>query len=685
MLNNKWTSILITDNTFQSNNKSTLQYRADLDGLRGLAVLQVILFHAGIGFFSGGYIGVDVFFVLSGFLITSIINEQINTNRFTFSRFYLSRIRRLLPAFLVFLIASTMVASYLLVPDDYITFVRSAKNAILFTSNSFFDKLTDSYFAPDSEKLHLLHTWSLSIEWQFYLIWPAMFFILRRFLSQKISTLIVIALFIVSGWHSYHLTITQAEHSYYLFSARIFEMLAGASLALTIQKLPRLPKMLAHILSIISIVALLIISIQYTAEFLFPGLNALWVCLATMAFIYAGNNNPFAAGNAILSIKPMAIIGTLSYSLYLWHWPIFAFLRVLNIELTMPTIVTAIMATFTLSFLTWQFIEKPFRFKHTYSLWKTVVIFWLIPALFFVAFSKLTKNHNGLPARLGDQMIRITNTISSVVTPNIDSCNPPQNFSITECRLGSINTNNPNKLDAILIGDSHARHFREFVDVLGKDAGWSIYGVTAPACLPIPNITRWNDNNYCRGGIVKHVYDVIEKHKPTYIIMAQNWLGYAEGSNMIYTETDERSVKSSQRRIEESILRAMDIFAKNGATPIIIKPAPSDEIDYKHCFYQHIRERRDMRNDECIIDTNDELKNTAKIFTDQLFGKIAARYPSTIFIDPRRVQCEQNKCFTSIDGIPIYEDQEHINNFASRWLAEQYLKKYGNPLKTANQ
>ena len=164
--------------------------------------------------------------------------------------------------------------------------------------------------------------------------------------------------------------------------------------------------------------------------------------------------------------------------------------------------------------------------------------------------------------------------------------------------------------------------------------------------------------------------------------MAQNWLGYAEGDNMIYTKSDKRSVHASQQRIEESVLLAMEYFANNGATPIIIKSAPGNEVNQKGCFYQHIRERRSMRTDECSIHTQNELKNSAKVFIDQLFEKIAQRYPDTVFIDPRLIQCKEGVCFTSIDGIPMYEDQEHLNNYASRWLAQKYLETYGNPLKT---
>ena len=667
--------------TYRSSmNKNTiLQYRPDLDGLRGLAVILVILFHAGVTTFSGGYIGVDIFFVLSGFLISSIIDGKINDNSFTFSGFYLSRIRRLLPAFLLFLIIITIFASFLLIPDDYISFMRSAKNAVLFSSNIFFGKLTGGYFAPDAEKLHLLHTWSLSIEWQFYLIWPVIFFMLRRFLSNKISTIIILISLIIAGWYSHQLTLSNPEHSYYLFAARIFEMLAGATLAVSFAKLPSLPKALNHLLSVSSIICLIVIAVQYTPEHSFPGVNALWVCIATMAFIYTGKNNHSAFANTLLSIKPIVFIGVLSYSLYLWHWPLFAFLHVLNIEIDVLIIAAVIFAAFILSLFTWQYVEKPFRYKHKYSLRKTIIIFWLAPALIFVVLSKVTKNYEGIPFRLGDEMVYITKTINAVVTPNINKCNPPKDLSITECRLGSSDIS---KLDALLVGDSHARHFREFMDVLAKNANWSIYGVTAPACLPVRNITRWNDSNYCKGGIVQHVYNIVKKHKPKHIIMAQNWLGYAEGDNMIYTDSDKRSMEYSQQRIEESVLQAMEYFTNNGASLIIIKSAPGNDVNQKDCFYQHIREHREIRSDECLIDTKDELKNNAKAFIDQLFEKIGQRHPDTIFIDPRDVQCKEGICFTSINGVHMYEDEEHLNSYASRWLAEEYLKKYGNPLET---
>ena len=616
--------------------------------------------------------------MLSGFLITSIIDQRIAKHCFSFSEFYLSRLRRLLPAALAMLVVTTILASYLLVPDDYIEYLRSAKNSALFNSNGFFDKLTSGYFSPDANKLHLLHTWSLSIEWQFYLVWPIAFFLLRNNTPTIVSTWIVLLLTLGLVWYSYHLTILQPEHSYFLFNARVFEMLIGASLALIIHKLPKLSPTFAHIVSLSGLFGLIAISVFYTDSFLFPGLNAFWVCLATVAIIYTGNLNVGALGNRLLSVRLMVCVGILSYSLYLWHWPLLAFLRVMNVEIDLLVISIFFFLTFVLSALTWYLVENPFRYRYRFKLWQAVVVFWLIPTLFFVGVSKLAKENAGFPARFGEDLVRIVGTIASVVTPNIDVCNPPKNLSTDKCRLGALDTG---RLDAVLMGDSHARHFREFVSIIATDAGLSVYGVTAPACLPVPKLRRWNDKNYCRGGLVGHVYQVINQHKPRYVIMAQNWLGYAEGDNMIFHDDDSRSIQASQQRIEESVLAAMEVIAGIGSTPVIIQPTPGNEVNQKDCFYQHFRERRQMRSDECVINTQDEHKNNARSFIDSLFAKIREKHPNVIFIDPRKVQCVNSICFTVIDGVPMYEDEEHINSYASRWLAEKYLSKFGNPFK----
>lgn len=653
-------------------------YRKDLDGLRGLAVLLVIFFHAEVVTFSGGYIGVDIFYVLSGFLITSIINDQSRGNEFTFYNFYIGRIRRLLPVFLFFLLVVSLIASYILAPEAYIDYIKSVKYSLIFQANVFFDRLADNYFAAETNTLFLAHTWSLSIEWQFYLLWPFIFYLLRKLFRGYVLIFIVVAFFIVFAGYSQYLSLYEPKHSYYLFTARVFEMLGGSALALALasDKLPKPHIVLSHLLSSSGLVALIALSVMYTSDIPYPGVNALFVCLATLAIIYSGGAG---FGNWLLSFKPLVFTGVLSYSLYLWHWPILVVLRDFNINFDASIIAGAIGLSLGISVLSWHFIEKPFRYKHKYSHKKTVLVFFFIPAVVVALFAEVTKKNEGFPQRFGPEALRVHAALDSVVTPNIDKCNPPESADLSLCMFGA---GKPDSLDAVLLGDSHARHFREFADVLATDAGLSVYGVTAPACLVVPKLKIHLAENYCPGGIVDSIYDVIELNKPRYAIIAQNWMGYAESKRMVYRDDDEQSVKLTEKRIEESVIAAIGKIVAAGTIPVIIKSAPGDAINQFECVYQHIKERRVMRDDECVIDTADEDSNNAKYFIDQVFAKIAVLYPQSIFIDPRLVLCSEGKCMTAIDGVPIYEDVEHINSYASRWIAQQYLAKYGNPLVT---
>jgi len=265
-----------------------ISYRPDIDGLRAIAVLLVILFHANFKSISGGYIGVDVFFVISGFLITSSINKEMLNQSFSFKSFYLRRIRRIIPVLVFVIVVVTIPASYFLFADDLEKYSRTVIHTMLSTNNFHLWIKGKNYFVENTELIPLLHTWSLSVEEQFYIIWPILLLLLHRFLSYK-KRLIVVSIFILGGvFWSIYLTNTNMSMAYFLLPARFFELSMGAGLAMFWLKIPKLNGNVNHILSVLGIILIITPAVLLSKESAFPGLNAFWPCLGTTLLILTG-------------------------------------------------------------------------------------------------------------------------------------------------------------------------------------------------------------------------------------------------------------------------------------------------------------------------------------------------------------------------------------------------------------
>lgn len=302
---------------------SELRYRPDIDGLRAVAVLAVVLFHAGISSISGGFVGVDVFFVISGFLITTIIVKEIRRGDFSLTVFYERRIRRILPAFFVVMLFSAVVAYSLLLPQDFENFGKSLVAASLSVSNLLFWR-ESGYFDSTAELKPLLHTWSLGVEEQFYLFFPLLLMFIARFFKQRWTLWIVLIAFsslLLSAWGAKH----QPSATFYLLPTRAWELALGGLLAMG--GVPPIHQRFWREIEALLGLGLIVWGISaLTPESSFPGLNALYPCLGAALVIHAGSSGPSMVGN-VLSWRPLVLIGLISYSLYLWHWPLLVFAK----------------------------------------------------------------------------------------------------------------------------------------------------------------------------------------------------------------------------------------------------------------------------------------------------------------------------------------------------------------------
>ncbi|MBB3185775.1 peptidoglycan/LPS O-acetylase OafA/YrhL [Halomonas fontilapidosi] len=455
--------------------------RDDIQGLRALAVLAVILFHFNSDWLPGGFVGVDVFLVISGYLITTIVLRNLERGSFSFLHFYIARVRRIVPAYMVLLAMTSLVMAVLLIPRDFETFKESLKEALYFNSNNYFASHND-YFAPDSHELPLLHTWSLAVEMQFYLLLPAVLvFVPRRFLPWLLTAVALLLL----GFSAYQLAGGQSHSVYFSLAARIPEFLVGSLLAFGGFG-ATWSRRTSNTVAVLGLLMVLGSFWFITEHAPFPGLLALPACIGVAMLIATRNS----VCNQVLSSGSLVRIGALSYSLYLWHWPILASFRYFfeSYYLTNTVIVVALLLTFALSYISYHLVEVPFR-NRSFSLEKVpryaaLVVF--VPAAIGVAGLLNSKLVEPLPDKLTRYALQSEICHGKV----LDSCTRGE--SVADKNL-------------LLMGDSHAAQLNYFADVVGEELSVRFEVVTASSCVPIEgfDIERISEfaHDPCRGQI----------------------------------------------------------------------------------------------------------------------------------------------------------------------------------------
>ncbi len=457
-------------------------YRPDIDGLRFLAVLPVMLFHARIPWFDGGYVGVDVFFVISGYLITGIISKELNAGRFSLLEFYERRARRILPALLVTIAATMVAAAVIALPSQFASMGVSMVAAALFSSNIYFWKTSD-YFADASEMLPLLHTWSLSVEEQFYIFFPVLLILIAKW-RQNTRLRVLLGIMFASAIVSVYGVTHRPVAAFFLAPTRAWELLLGSLLAfgyvpVRFAQAWREPLAIAGFLGIAVPVAL------YTEQTGFPGLAALPPCIGTAILLQTGAGKGTMVSR-LMSLRPVVWFGLISYSLYLWHWPVLAFLRMYlaRVDLEPAIGLTAIAASTGIAVLSWHFVERPFRNRG-----------FLTRAQLFALAGTLTVIIAGLGAAIWqqggvpDRFSRRANDLAAAANdfdPRSRECMsrlPSDPF----CRIGTSDRQEP---DFLLWGDSHAGALLPAIESAALARGRSGMLASRSACPPLLGVVR---------------------------------------------------------------------------------------------------------------------------------------------------------------------------------------------------
>jgi len=456
-----------------------MDFRKDINGLRAIAVLAVVLYHFKVSGFNGGFVGVDVFFVISGYLMTAIISKKIEGQGFSFLQFYLDRCWRILPALLFLCITLAIFGWHFLPPTDYRTLAKHLFSTITFLSNIIFWR-EDGYFDETSTEKWLLHTWSLSVEWQFYLIYPIILTLAYKFTPRKHISRFIGVFLIASLLLSALLSPKEPTASFYLLPTRAWEMLLGAQVFfLRSINWSRTKRSSIAIIGLASIFASIL---YFDATTSWPSWRALLPSMGTALIIASHQQDSLWASNALSQL-----LGKISYSVYLWHWPLVVALHYFDLPFNAANILIAIATSFVLGYLSYIIIERPslqVRKKIGYPIQIFALFFFTVSIIAPSAFLYLK---SGYPDRLSTQYRQATKDIVMPLRTNgwcFYSVDSIAKLSVgedgTRCPLGDTRSS----IKAILFGDSFAAQYEPFWDTLGKDLNININSVTTNWCYP---------------------------------------------------------------------------------------------------------------------------------------------------------------------------------------------------------
>ena len=499
-----------------------MRYRSDIDGLRAIAVLIVVGFHAFPGEVPGGFVGVDIFFVISGFLISGVILNGQRAGNFAFVDFYARRIRRIFPALIVVLTACLAFGWILLTPTDYVLLGKSAAASAAFIYN-FVLFGEQGYFDVASEMKPLLHLWSLGVEEQFYLIWPALMFLGSR--KKGGSLVIAKIIFLLSFGANVALTTTNAPAAFYLPFSRFWELMLGSILAtapfnslahLTANQDKAIKEATSWIGGSLLVLALLLISMNRP----FPGWWATLPTLGTALLLLAGEGA--SLNRWILSHPLLVYVGLLSYPLYLWHWPILTFTRFLRVnDPTALMKAPCILLAFVLADLTYRFVEKPIRLQAVARTLKTIMTSAAMASIAILGV--ILGMSEGIPSRFPAE---VRNSLQDYSKEAILAYRAKGCFINLGERFGECDQNTGAK-KIVVWGDSHAAQLVPGLQNLAKDRGIDLIQYTISTCPPLLAFDFTPHQKQCSEAF-EAVANKIVALQPDTVIMAGSWLGYAE-------------------------------------------------------------------------------------------------------------------------------------------------------------
>lgn len=647
----------------------TQQYRSDIDGLRAVAVLSVLFFHCGFPAFSGGYIGVDIFFVISGYLITTIIVREIENNNFSIAKFYERRFRRILPALTVVIAVSLMIGFFLLSADGIIDLGFSVIATALFSSNILF-YYESGYFDRMGEMKPLLHTWSLAIEEQYYIFFPLLLTLIAKINSKNFFIWLLI-LGAISLLGCVIFTDTTPSAAFYWLPTRAWEILIGSILALNVFPAPS--KQFTREVGSIFGIGMIVFSIfVYTPETSFPGLAALLPTVGVAFVIYCGSGGSSFVYK-VLSFRPIVFIGLISYSMYLWHWPIIVYTKILLIKEPSDTVTFMLIASiFFVSALSWKYIETPFRRgsfiqdkRHVFVIFSAVTVTTIVLGMTLIL-------SDGLPGRAagGEKSIAEYKDKKWQHWKSCQKIDYRVKKGQNLCDIGA--KNKPTTF--ILWGDSHARSLAPGVHLSAFKQGAKGKVATKNACPPLLSIGRGNSTS-CND-LNQYIFEYIsDSDEIKTVILAARWPFFAKGTRykqesgdsvqLIDLNSINSSSLSNAELFEKGLINTIDKLQMIGKKIVLVNAIPEVGYDVPSAIMIANITKREVNS--IIAPTVKEYRERTKEVVST-FNVITNR-KQIMLVSPDAYLCDKSYCKVTSNGFALYMDDDHLSTFGSEYIS----------------
>jgi peptidoglycan/LPS O-acetylase OafA/YrhL len=637
-----------------------VKYRSEIDGLRALAVLPVILFHAGSQTFAGGFVGVDVFFVISGYLITSLILADVEKGVFSIASFYERRARRILPALFLVMIVCVPVAWLLLPAPQMKDFAQSLSAVSLFGSNVLFWR-ESGYFDTAAELKPLLHTWSLGVEEQYYILFPPILVILLKLRAEWLWGLLGAGAALSLGLAEFSSSAFPAAN-FFLLPTRAWELLCGALGALYVFRNPRnkTSRVIAELAGTLGLALIAYSVLVYRESTPFPGRYALVPVLGTLLVILFATQQTTVG--RLVGNRLFVGIGLISYSAYLWHQPLFAFYRnAAPATESTGVLLLLVFASLLLAYVSWRFVEKPFRDRQR-TRPPVIASVAVAGTVFFFAL--------GLVGHFNDGFSDAEASATRMPQPKTSQ-------------------------DFVVLGDSHGAHLITGLNALTTG---EVADYTSNGCIPFRNVDRY-DHRFVRGECVRKIngyLDALGSNDPdAYIVISSMGPVYLDGTPFKGRDPDrveglgvelitDKSVKDRWQVFETGLRNTLsELTQLKRAKVILAIDVPELGIDYG-CWNHSKTIRwgsfllRDLvkrvRPEECHVARPDYENRAGKY--KALVKRVAAEFPSVILFDPTTDFCNASLCkgFDPSYGF-LYRDFDHLSESGSTFLAERLVER----------
>ena len=635
-----------------------MQYRPEIDGIRAIAVLSVVIFHSGLGVLNGGYLGVDLFFVISGYLITQILISELEAGRFSIISFYERRIRRILPALFVTLALSFVAAWYLMSPIHMEGFSRSLVAVAAFCSNILFWREA-GYFDTAADLKPLLHTWSLAVEEQYYIFFPLFMMMVWRF-GKKVTLALLALAFVASLTIAHWGMMNKPVAAFYLMPTRAWELLVGVFAAFLAQHLEQQGKqplgLMANLLSIAGLGAVFYSLLFYTPQTAIPSFPALLPTVGTALLILYAREGTLA--NRLLGNRLLVGIGLISYSAYLFHQPLLAFARYRTLhELSAEVSIFLCVTTFIWAYLSWRYIEQPFRNRKAIG---RKVIFPLGAAATAMLIVSGVWN-------IRNDGVNANDSLKIVDTSTFDACHfhhAPNNLSMDFCKSSMVF-----ERYYVLMGDSHAMALFARLKKTLAAKGYGLIAFTKNTLYPVAGTYRDDRvDNEDRMEFLDSAYDFATNDTNVQgIFIASRWATHIEGGPFLrpdglqddhpFANTIVAKNLHSAQATEQDLLTYSAQFMGRIASkkPVtIIGPVPEVGVDVP----------RALLLDKSLLNYpvawfDDREKNVRKLFQD-----MRAASDNIAIVDLRDIFCKDSSgiCIQEKDGYSLYVDDDHVSD-----------------------